>query len=189
MILILIAAAVVSGIVGDFKDTIVIAAIVVLNGLIGFIQEFRAERALEALQQMAAPAANVLRNGHYATIAAADVVPGDIIVLEAGGIVPADLRLLEAAQLRLEEAALTGESHPIEKTTQALHDPELPLGDRRNMAYRADTGRAIPRKISKCWLGGSGAAIENALERSFACRHFRYDVIGEPFSDDSPEEY
>ena len=135
MILVLIAAAILSGIIGDLKDTIVIAAIVLLNGTIGFIQEYRAERALEALQQMAAPVANVIRSGTNASVLAAELVPGDIVVLDAGGIVPADLRLLDCAQLRTDEAALTGESQPVEKITMPLLDRELPLGDRRNMAY------------------------------------------------------
>jgi P-type Ca2+ transporter type 2C len=135
MILVLIAAAILSGIIGDIKDTFVIAAIVLLNGIIGFVQEYRAERALQALQKMAAPSANVIRNSRAKSIAAAEVVPGDILVLEAGGIVPADLRLTESAQLRTDEAALTGESHPIEKTTLPLRDEDLPLGDRSNMAY------------------------------------------------------
>jgi Ca2+-transporting ATPase len=135
MILVLIAAAVVSGIIGDLKETIVITIIVLQNGEIGFVQEYRAERALEALQKMASPSANVLRNGVHASIPAADVVPGDIVELEAGGIVPADLRLLESAQIQVEEAALTGESQPVEKTVEALQDPDLLLGDRANMAY------------------------------------------------------
>src|SRR5688572_4597757 len=135
MILVLIAAVILLGVIGDFKDTIVIAAIVLLNGAIGFIQEYRAERALEALQEMAAPAANVIRNGRIASVAATDVIPGDIVILEAGGIVPADLRLLESAALRIDEATLTGESHPTEKTIQPLPDADVPLGDRLNMAY------------------------------------------------------
>jgi Ca2+-transporting ATPase len=135
MILVLIAAAIVSGIIGDLKDTIVITIIVLLNGAIGFVQEFRAERALEALQQMAAPAANVIRSRKNASIPAADVVPGDLVLLEAGGIVPADVRLIESAQLRVDEAALTGESHAVDKKIESLEDPDLPLGDRTNMAY------------------------------------------------------
>jgi Ca2+-transporting ATPase len=135
MILVLVVAAILSGIIGDLKDTLVIAAIVFLNGVIGFIQEYRAERALEALERMAAPIASVIRSGKNVTVPAADVVAGDIVLLEAGGIVPADLRLLGCAQLRMQEAALTGESHPVEKLTAPLTDPDLPVGDRRNMVY------------------------------------------------------
>jgi len=148
MILILMAAAVVSGIIGDFKDTVVIGAIILLNGAIGFIQEYRAERALQALKQMAAPSANTIRDGRNITVNAADVVPGDVVLVEAGGVVPADMRILETSQLRVEEAALTGEAHAIEKSPDALPDAELPLGDRVNMAYMGTVvvhgrGRAV----------------------------------------------
>src|SRR5215470_13897400 len=108
MIVVLIAAAILSGIIGDIQDTIVIAAIVVLNGIIGFVQEYRAERAVQALQKMAAPSANVIRDHRITSLPAAEIVPGDILVLEAGAIVPADLRLIESVQLRTDEAALTG---------------------------------------------------------------------------------
>jgi Ca2+-transporting ATPase len=135
MILVLMAAAILSGIIGDLKDTIVIGAVVLLNGIIGFIQEYRAERALEALQEMAAPTANVLRNGQATSIPSAEVVPGDIVILDAGGKIPADMRLLECEQLRTEEAALTGESLPIKKTTSPLPDADLQVADRKNMAY------------------------------------------------------
>ena len=135
MIIVLMIAAVLSGIVGDLKDTITIVVIVFLNGVIGFVQEYRAERALEALEQMAAPSANLIRNGKHVSIPAVEVVSGDMVVLEAGGIVPADLRLIECAQLRTQEAALTGESQPVEKLTEPLMDQELPIGDRKNIAY------------------------------------------------------
>ena len=136
MIIVLLAAAVVSGLIGEAKDTIAIMAIVILNAVIGFVQEYRAEQAMEALKAMAAPAAVVLRNGGRAVIPASDVVPGDVVILEAGAIVPADLRLLEMAQLRIDEAALTGESVPVEKVTAPLHEELLSVGDRKNMAYK-----------------------------------------------------
>ena len=139
MILVLLAAAVVSGLIGDVVDTIAILAIVVLNAAIGFVQEYRAERAMAALKAMAAPTATVLRDGATAVIPAADLVPGDVVLLEAGRIVPADLRLLETARLRVEEAALTGESVPAEKTTAPLPAEGLPVGDRTNMAYKGTT--------------------------------------------------
>ena len=157
MILVLIAAAILSGIIGDVKDTIVIAAIVLLNGIIGFIQEYRAERALEALQQMAAPAAHVVRSGHNSAIPAMELVPGDVVLLEAGGIVPADLRLLECAQLRTEEAALTGESQPVDKAIAALPDRDLPVGDRRNMAYM---GTLITHGRGRGVVVGTGTKTE-----------------------------
>jgi Ca2+-transporting ATPase len=136
MILVLLAAAVISGVVGDLTDTLVILVIVVLNAVIGFVQEYRAERVIAALRAMAAAHARVVRDGSALTLPAHDLVPGDLVLLEAGNAVPADLRLVEAVQLKVEEAALTGESQPVEKHVRALTDPQLPIGDRRNMAYK-----------------------------------------------------
>ncbi|MFH0813858.1 MAG: cation-translocating P-type ATPase [Pseudomonadota bacterium] len=136
MIMVLIAAAIISGFIGEMSDTIAIVVIVALNAVIGFMQEYRAEKAMAALKKMAAPSATVIRNGMPATIDASDIVPGDIVMLEAGRIVPADMRLIEAVQLKVEEAALTGESVPAEKHIKALHDEFLPIGDRKNMAYK-----------------------------------------------------
>ena len=136
MILVLMAAAIVSGFIGDITDTIAIMAIVVLNAIIGFIQEYKAEKAMAALKKMAALTTTVIRSGMPATIDAAEIVPGDIVLLEAGRIVPADMRLIETVQLKVEEAALTGESVPIEKHVKALHDELLPIGDRKNMVYK-----------------------------------------------------
>ena len=136
MILVLIGAAIVSGMIGDVVDTLAIVAIVVLNAVIGFVQEYRAERAIAALKQMAALQAQVRRNGHAAMIPANELVPGDVVLIEAGNALPADLRLVEAVQLKIEEAALTGESQPVEKLTRRMHEADLPLGDRRNMAYK-----------------------------------------------------
>jgi P-type Ca2+ transporter type 2C len=146
MILILIGAAMVSGLIGDLTDTIVIAAIIVLNAVLGFAQEFRAERAMAALRAMAAPSATVVREGHTTTVAATDLVPGDVVVVEAGRIVPADLRLVEVASLRINESALTGESVPVDKTTEAIMDEVVPVGDRRNIAHKGSHvtyGRAL----------------------------------------------
>ena len=136
MIVVLIAAAIISGWVGEPPDAITIVIIVLLNGVIGFVQEHRAERAVAALKMMAAPTATVRRDAQLQALPATQLVPGDIVLLEAGNVIPADLRLLERAQLKVDEAALTGESVPIEKTDAALADPDLPIGDRRNMAYK-----------------------------------------------------
>ena len=136
MILILLAAAVISGVIGEPSDTIAIAVIVVLNAVIGFIQEYRAEKAMTALKKMAALYAVAIRSGAPITVSASELVPGDIVAVEAGNIVPADMRMLESAQLKVEEAALTGESLPVEKHTKAIDDASAPLGDRKNMAYK-----------------------------------------------------
>ncbi|MBP6180072.1 MAG: cation-translocating P-type ATPase [Anaerolineales bacterium] len=135
MVLILIGAAVVAGLLGDYKNTISILAIVALYALLGFVQEYRAEQAIAALKKMSVPNVRVLRDGQLTEISARELVAGDVIQLETGNVIPADLRLLEAVNLRIQEAALTGESEPIEKQTAALSGDDLPLGDRRNMGY------------------------------------------------------
>lgn len=136
MIIVLIAAAIISGIIGELSDTIAIIVIVCLNAVIGFVQEYRAGKAMAALKKMAAPGATIMRDGMLANIAAVQIVPGDIAILEAGMVVPADMRLVEAFRLTVEEAALTGESASVEKHVKALRDEDLPLGDRKNMAYK-----------------------------------------------------
>jgi len=135
MVLILIAAAVVAGLLGDLKNTIAISAIVILYAILGFIQEYRAEQAIAALKKLSVPNVRVLRDKTLQEISARELVPGDIIQLETGNVLPADVRLLEAVNLRIQEAALTGESEPVEKQSNALSGDDLPLGDRRNMGY------------------------------------------------------
>jgi P-type Ca2+ transporter type 2C len=135
MVLILIGAAVVAGFLGDTKNTIAILAIVALYTLLGFVQEYRAEQAIATLKKMSVPHVRVLREKQLQELSARDLVPGDILQLETGNVIPADLRLLEAVNLRIQEATLTGESEPIGKHTAALSNEELPIGDRRNMAY------------------------------------------------------
>ena len=135
MILILIAAAVVSGAIGEGLDTAIILAIVLLNALMGFFQEYRAQKAMEALKKMAAPSAVAIRDGEATSIPAAMLTPGDVVTLDAGSVVPADLRLIEVASLKTEEAVLTGESLSVEKHILPIPGDDLPLGDRRNMAY------------------------------------------------------
>ncbi|MDX1663951.1 MAG: cation-translocating P-type ATPase, partial [Candidatus Promineifilaceae bacterium] len=135
MVLILVAAAVVSAFLGKPTETIAISAIIILFGVLGFIQEYRAEQAMAALKQLAVPVVRVLRGGAVRELSARELVPGDVVLLEAGSMVPADLRLVESANLRIQEAALTGESEPVDKITEALDRPNVPLGDRRNMAY------------------------------------------------------
>jgi Ca2+-transporting ATPase len=135
MVLILIAAAVVSAFLGKPLETIAISAIVVLFALLGFVQEYRAERAIAALKQLAVPLVRVIRGGATEQVSARELVPGDVVVLEAGSAIPADLRIIESSNLRVQEAALTGESEAVDKQTNALANDNLPLGDRVNMAY------------------------------------------------------
>jgi P-type Ca2+ transporter type 2C len=135
MVLILIAAAVLSAFLGKTIETIAIAAIVILFAFLGFFQEYRAERAMAALRKMTVPGVRVRRDGRVIERSARELVPGDVILLEAGNVVPVDVRLFESVNLRTQEAALTGESEPVEKTTAAFDKADLPLGDRRNMAY------------------------------------------------------
>ena len=137
MILVLLAAAIVAGFAGDITDTIIIAVIVVLNAVVGFIQENKAEKAMEALKKISALQAHVIRDGQSLTIPAAELVEGDVVTLEAGNVVPADVRLMEAHSLRINESALTGESVASEKSHKPLPQEDLSVGDRLNMAYKS----------------------------------------------------
>jgi len=139
MIVVLLAAALISGFIGEPQDTIAILVIVLFNAIIGAVQEYRAERAVAALREMAAPEAQVLRDGKTITLSAVELVPGDVVILETGNMVPADLRLFNIEELETDESTLTGESHPIAKQTEQLGETELTLGDRINCAYKSST--------------------------------------------------
>jgi P-type Ca2+ transporter type 2C len=135
LVIILILAAVVSLLLGEIVDAVAIMVIVVLNSVVGVIQESKAEAALAALKKMAAPNAQVIRDGRQVTVPSRDLVPGDIVLLEAGNYVPADLRLIESVNLKVEEASLTGESVPVEKNSNVVLNKDIPLGDRKNSAF------------------------------------------------------
>lgn len=149
MIVLLIVAAVISGFIGEIEDAAAILAIVVLNAVIGFVQEYRAEKALRALKQLAALKARVIRDHAIATVPAADLVPGDVVLLEAGSVVPADLRIIETAQLRIEEAALTGESNPIDKQTDPL--AQGGASTRTSASSSGSCWPGTPARSSRCW--------------------------------------
>ncbi|WP_455386364.1 cation-translocating P-type ATPase [Lactiplantibacillus pentosus] len=135
MIIVLLVAALIAAFTGEAVDAVIILLVVVLNAIFGVFQESKAEEAINALKEMSAPDATVLRDGQLQTVKSDALVPGDIVSLEAGDIVPADLRLIESASLKVEESALTGESVPVEKQAEMVADGELPIGDRLNMAY------------------------------------------------------
>ena len=155
MIIVLLAAALISGITAayageSFTDVIIILAVVVINAVLGVVQESKAEKAIAALQEIAAATSRVIRDGHQVTIRSEELVPGDVVILEAGDAVPADARIIECASMKVEEAALTGESVPVDKTVSVLQavDGAVPLGDRKNMVYMGSTvvygrGRAV----------------------------------------------
>ena len=132
---ILIIAAVIAGILGEWVDAIAILIIVILNAIIGFVQEINAERSLTALKKLATPTCKVIRDGVLQTVLSKEIIPGDLILLEAGDLVPADGRVIQSVQLSTQEASLTGESLPIHKMIDPLENSELPIGDRKNMAF------------------------------------------------------
>jgi P-type Ca2+ transporter type 2C len=170
LIYILIAAAIVTALLGEFVDTGVILAVVVLNSVVGFIQEYRAEQALQALAKMTAPRAKVRRDGQEVEIDAAKLVPGDVVLLESGGKVPADLRLFRSVDLQVEEAILTGESLPVLKQTESIDDPHAPLGDRLNLAFM---GTSVVRGR------GAGVAIATGMSTAFGRIASDVQAVGE----------
>jgi Ca2+-transporting ATPase len=139
-IIVLIIAAIVSGIVGVAKgegiaDTIIILIVVIVNAIIGVAQESKAEKSLEALQKLSDHASKVIRNGNMAIVPARELVPGDIVVLDTGDYIPADLRIIETVNLKVQESSLTGESVPVEKISDVIEDTEIGIGDRKNMLF------------------------------------------------------
>ena len=158
LIVILLMATALSAFLGHGIEAMVITVIVLFAVVLGFVQEYRAERAIEALREMAAPTATVLRDGEETEVAARELVPGDVVILRAGDRIPADARLIEAVNLQIEEAALTGESVPVEKHTAPLVGHELALGDRRNLAY-AGTAATYGR--------GRGMVVATGMKTEF----------------------
>ena len=134
-----------------------IIAIVIINAVIGFAQEYRAEKSLAALQKMAAPFSKVMRDGEACSIPSRDVVPGDVVLLEAGDYVPADGRLCSSFSLRTQEASLTGESTPVGKSTEPLGNPSLPIGDRGNMVFM---GTSVTGGKGTCVIVSTGMKTE-----------------------------
>ncbi|MCA9972029.1 MAG: HAD-IC family P-type ATPase, partial [Anaerolineales bacterium] len=183
MVLILIAAAVVSGFLGKVTETAAIAAIVVLFALLGFVQEYRAEQAMAALKRLAVPLVRVRRGGELREMAAPRLVPGDVVLLEAGNAVPADLRLVESVNLRIQEAALTGESEPVEKHADPLPREDVALGDRRNMAYMGTVatygrGTAVVTATGMDTELGKIATLLQSVESGMTPLQQRLDQIG-----------
>lgn len=172
LVLILLAAAAISGILGEWADSIVILIIVILNAVIGVFQENKAEHALKALKEMTKPSAKVVRGGKVLQISAEEVVPGDVILLDAGDSVPADARLIESASLRSNESALTGESAPVEKDPAVLNAVQIPIGDQKNMLFMGTTitagrGKAIVVETGmKTQLGRIARLLDEAVSES-----------------------
>lgn len=164
MVLILLAAAAVSFGVswvrgdGEYVDSLIILAIVVVNAVIGTVQERRADKAIEALKKLSSPHAQVLREGKRQRVESWELVPGDIVILQAGDLVPADLRLLRSVELKTEESALTGESLPAEKDAQARCPQNAPLGERKNMVF-ASTGVASGAGVGVAVATGMDTAM------------------------------
>jgi P-type Ca2+ transporter type 2C len=183
LIVILLFAVVLSAVLGHVTEAVVITVIVLFAVLLGFAQEYRAERAIEALRQMAAPSASVLRDGEPVDVPAREVVPGDLMLLDAGDRAPADGRLSEVVSLQVEEAALTGESLPVEKQTVALPDAELPVGDRRNVVHAGTTvtygrGRAVVVATGMHTEFGGIAQLLQTVERSKTPLQLSLDRLG-----------
>jgi P-type Ca2+ transporter type 2C len=183
VVMMLIVASLVSSFLGDYLEASVIMAIVLLNAIIGVIQESKAEEALAALKKMAAPNSSVVRDGTRVTIPSRELVPGDVVIMEAGNYVPADLRLIETVNLRIEEAALTGESVPVDKRADVVLEEDIPLGDRRNAAFMGTLisygrGRGIVVATGMQTQMGMIAEMLSSLEAEPTPLQQRLDQLG-----------
>ena len=188
MIIILIIAAVISGIVGQsngegFTDSIIILVIVILNAVIGVIQELKAQKSLESLKNLSAPHSKVIRDGNLQDLESKYLVPGDIVVLETGDYVPADLRLIEAVNLKTQEAALTGESLPVEKTTEKIDKEDIGIGDRLNQAFSSSLvtygrGKGIVVSIGMQTEVGKIATMLDSVDDSETPLSRRLEALG-----------
>jgi Ca2+-transporting ATPase len=187
VVILLIVASVISALLGDYVEAIAIMAIVVLNAVLGIIQEQRAEQALAALKKLAAPEAQVLRDGSRKLVPAYNLVPGDIVFLEAGNFIPADLRLLEAVNLRVEEASLTGESLPVQKNAATVLEKNVPLGDRKNTAFMGTVvsygrGRGVVTSTGMNTQLGLIATMLQSVESEETPLQRRLDQLGKSLS-------
>ena len=187
-IIILIIAAIVSGVVGvaqgeGITDTIIILIVVILNAVIGVVQENKAEKSLEALQKLSDHAAKVLRNGKMDVIPARELVPGDIVVLDTGDYIPADLRIVEAVNLKSQESSLTGESVPVEKSVEAIKEEEIGIGDRTNMLFSSSLvtygrGKGIVVETGMTTEVGKIAKMINSSEKQETPLQKKLDKLG-----------
>jgi len=183
MVIVLLGATVVSGIVGDMVDAVTIMTIVIINAILGFIQEYKAERSLEEIKKMASPFAVVVRGGQRVKIDAQELVPGDVVLMEAGDKVPADLRLLQSFGFELDESALTGESVPVEKKATAICAPDCPLAERNNMAFMGTAvtrgrGRGVVVETGMNTIMGEIAGMMREAKPSMTPLQIKLDQLG-----------
>ena len=155
MIYILFGAVVISSFLKELSDAVIILAVILLNAVIGMVQESKAEKSLEALKKLSSPTALVRRNGLSTEISAAELVAGDIVILEAGRVIPADLRLISTVNMKVEESSLTGESVPVQKDAEFIAEGDITLGDRLNMAYMS---------TSVAYGRGEGVVVKTGME-------------------------
>ncbi|MCE5206698.1 MAG: cation-translocating P-type ATPase [Chloroflexi bacterium] len=183
IVILLIVASVISALLGDYTEAVVIMIIVILNAILGVVQESRAEQALSALKKLAAPDAQVIRDGRHQIIPSPQLVPGDIVLLEAGNYIPADVRLLETVNLQIDEAALTGESVPVTKNASMILDGEAGLGDRKNAAFMGTTvtygrGKGVVTSIGMYTQLGLIAGMLQSVEEGQTPLQIQLDKLG-----------